>query len=196
MKRFKTVEAYVSSLEDWQEEVIKLREILQSTGLEETVKWGGPVYVADGKNIVGLGAFKSYFALWFFQGALLADQEKVLVNAQDGRTKALRQWRFENKREIKTRLVKQYVREAIELARQGKEIKPDRNKPLVIPPELKQALTKDKQAKASFDKMSKSRRREYAEYVTEAKREDTKARRLKKILPMIRAAQGLNDKYR
>ena len=73
-------------------------------GLEETVKWGGPVYVADGKNIVGLGAFKSYFALWFFQGALLADQEKVLVNAQEGRTKALRQWRFENKREIKTRL--------------------------------------------------------------------------------------------
>jgi uncharacterized protein YdeI (YjbR/CyaY-like superfamily) len=88
------------------------------------------------------------------------------------------------------------VREAIELARQGKEIKPDRNKPLVIPPELKQALTKDKQAKASFDKMSKSRRREYAEHVAEAKREDTKARRLKKILPMIRAAQGLNDKYR
>lgn len=196
MKRFKTVEAYVSSLDNWQEEVIKLREILQSTELEETVKWGGPVYVADGKNVVGLGAFKSYVALWFFQGALLPDKERVLINAQQGTTKALRQWRFENKREIQRRLIKQYVREAIELSRQGKEIKPDRNKPLVVPPELKQALARDKKAKASFDNMSKSRRREYAEHIAEAKREETKARRLKKILPMIRAAQGLNDKYR
>jgi uncharacterized protein YdeI (YjbR/CyaY-like superfamily) len=196
MKRFKTVDAYVAGLENWQDEIVKLRDILRSMDLEETVKWGAPVYVANGKNIVGLAAFKSHCAIWFFQGALLADQNQVLINAQEGKTKALRQWRFTNFRDIKTRWIKNYVREAIELARQGRQIKPDRNQRLVIPPELKQALAKDKKAKVGFEAMTKSCRREYAQHIAEAKREDTKQRRLKKILPMIRSAQGLHDKYR
>ena len=196
MKRHKTVEQYISSLEDWQEETIKLREILQSMDLEETVKWGGPVYVAHGKNVVGLGAFKSYCALWFYQGALLDDEDNVLINAQEGKTKALRQWRFDNQRDIKTRQIKKYVRQAMALAADGKEIKPRRNRPLVLPKELKAALAKDNKAKANFDKMSKSCRREYAEHIAEAKRDETKQRRLKKIMPIIRSAQGLNDKYR
>jgi uncharacterized protein YdeI (YjbR/CyaY-like superfamily) len=43
--------------------------------------------------VVGIGSFKSYFGLWFHQGALLSDDENVLINAQEGKTKALRQWR-------------------------------------------------------------------------------------------------------
>jgi uncharacterized protein YdeI (YjbR/CyaY-like superfamily) len=39
---------------------------------------------------VGIGGFKSYFGLWFHQGALLTDKAGVLINAQEGRTKALR----------------------------------------------------------------------------------------------------------
>ena len=59
--------------------------------LGETVKWGGPVYTANGRNVVGLAAFKSCFGLWFFDGARLADKDRVLVNAQEGKSKSMRQ---------------------------------------------------------------------------------------------------------
>jgi len=196
MKRFESVDAYVDSAETWQDEMIRLREILQSSGLEETVKWGGPCYTYDGRMVVGFGAFKSYVALWFYQGALLSDRDDVLINAQEGRTKALRQWRFTASEQIKPEQIQAYVLESIELQMQGKRIKPDRNKPLVIPPQLNQALDDDERAGAAFNELSRGRKREYAEYISEAKREETKAKRLAKILPMITAGVGLNDRYR
>ena len=73
MQRHKSVDAYIEAAEYWQEELREVRKILQNTELEETTKWGGPCYTFDGKNVVGLSAFKSYFGLWFFQGVLLKD---------------------------------------------------------------------------------------------------------------------------
>lgn len=196
MKRHGTVDDYIQNAPSWQDELRQLRKILNSTGLEETVKWGGPCYAYRGKNVVGIGAFKSYFGLWFFQGALLADPRNVLINAQEGKTKALRQWRFQSRQEIDSRLVKAYVKEAIELLQEGVEIKPARDQMLEIPPQLKTALAQNKSAKTGFQTLTKGRQREYAEYIAEAKREDTKIKRLAKIIPMIAAGRGLNDKYR
>jgi len=71
MKRYKAVDDYVASRQLWQDEIKRLREILLSTNLTEEVKWGGPCYTYDGKNVVGLAGFKSCFGLWFHQGALL-----------------------------------------------------------------------------------------------------------------------------
>ena len=196
MKRYKTVDEFVAGVENWHDEIVKLRHILNSTELEETVKWGAPCYTYQGKNVVGVGAFKSYVGLWFHQGALLADKSGVLINAQEGKTKALRQWRFSSAKEIKPRLIKQYVREAITLAAQGKEIKPSRKRAVAVPPELKQALAKNKKAKACFAGLTPGCQREYAEYISAAKREETKLRRIDKIMPMVLASKGLNDKYR
>ncbi|MEM7168163.1 MAG: DUF1801 domain-containing protein [Planctomycetota bacterium] len=196
MRGTKTVDEYIAKEELWQPELTRLREILNSTELEETVKWGAPCYTLDGKLVVGIAGFKNYFALWFHQGALLADPEKVLINAQEGRTKALRQWRFESKKDIKVRTIKAYVKESIELQRAGKKITADRNKPLVVPPQLRAAFKKNATAKTSFATLTKGKQREYADYIAEAKREETKEKRLAKILPMITAGKGLNDKYR
>ena len=196
MKGAKSVDEYIEKDERWAGELAKLREILRSTELEETVKWGAPCYTLDGKLIVGMASFQNYFGLWFHQGALLSDPEKVLINAQEGKTKALRQWRFSSKKEIKVRTVKAYVKEAIELQRAGKQITPDRNKPLTIPPLLKSALAKNASAKKSFQALTKGKQREYADYIADAKREETKEKRLVKILPMIEEGKGLHDKYR
>lgn len=196
MKRHKTVDEYLANETQWHAELVQLRKILNSTALEETVKWGAPCYTVDGKNVVGIGAFKSYFGLWFFQGALMSDDDKVLINAQEGKTKGLRQWRMSSKTEIKARAIKAYVKEAIDLQRSGQQIKVDRTKPLVIPPELEQALGKSKKAQAGFAKLTKAKQRDYAEYISEAKRAETKKRRLQKIIPMIQRGGGLNDKYR
>lgn len=196
MKRARTVDNYISDASNWQAELKRLREILKSTELEEDVKWGGPCYTVDGNNIVGIAGFKSYFGLWFHQGALLKDQKNVLINAQEGRTKALRQWRMHAARDIKPAIIKSYVREAIKLAKEGKKIAPARDKPLVIPAELRRALEKNKSASEKFKNMRLGLQREYANYIAEAKRDDTKLRRIEKILPMISAGAGLHDRYR
>jgi uncharacterized protein YdeI (YjbR/CyaY-like superfamily) len=85
--------------------LIVMREILCSTELKETIKWGTPVYTINDKNIVGLGSFKSYVGLWFYQGVFLKDEAGVLINATEGITKAMRQWRFNSVEEIDDRLI-------------------------------------------------------------------------------------------
>lgn len=196
MKRASSVDEYITDAVAWQGELIRLREILLSTELEEDLKWGGPCYTHGGKNVVGMAGFKSYFGLWFHQGALLKDQKKFLINAQEGRTKALRQWRMQTTKDIKPAIIKSYVKEAIKLAREGKQITPARKKPLVVPAELKKAFRENKPAGENFKSMRLGLQREYADYIADAKREDTKRRRIEKILPMLSKGIGLNDKYR
>jgi uncharacterized protein YdeI (YjbR/CyaY-like superfamily) len=196
MKRFRTVDEFIAKTELWKAELTGLREIMLSTGLDETVKWGFPVYCYAGKNIVGIGSFKSYFGVWFFQGALLKDKKNKLINAQEGVTKSMRQLRFQSADDMDAQLIRSYVAEAIRLAKQGVKIPPNRNRPLEIPPELAAALQKSKNAKKAFEKLSASCQREYAQYIATAKQDATKQRRLQKILPMIAAGEKLNDKYR
>lgn len=196
MKRYKTVDDYVASRETWHSEIKRLREILLSTDLTEEVKWGGPCYTYDGQNLVGIGGFKSYFGLWFHQGALLNDEKKVLINAQEGTTKALRQWRMQSAKDIKPAAIKAYVKEAIQLTKAGKKIGPQKKKPIVIPPELKKALAKNAKAKKGFAALRPGLQREYTDHVASAKREETKQKRIEKILPMMASGKGLHDKYR
>jgi uncharacterized protein YdeI (YjbR/CyaY-like superfamily) len=196
MKQTKTVDDYLSDAGQWQAELGMLRKILLSCRLTEEIKWGAPCYTYNGKNVVGLGAFKSYFGLWFHQGALLKDSSKVLINAQKGKTKALRQWRMHSADDIKPRIITRYVKESIEQFKDGQAIKASRNEPVSVPPELTSALRRNKGATAAFRELRKGLQREYADYIGAAKREETKRRRIDRILPMITAGIGLNDKYR
>ncbi len=196
MKRYKTVDDYMGSAKVWKTELKLLRTILLDTDLQETVKWGAPCYTYGGKNVVGVGAFKSYVALWFHQGGLLKDEAGVLINAQEGKTRALRQWRFASTKEIKNRLIKSYVKEAIANLEQGHEIKPVRGAPVVVPVELKRALAKNKKASTAYKALTPGRQREYADHVSDAKRDETKQKRIKKIIPMIVTGEGLHDTYR
>lgn len=196
MQKHKSVDDYFKNADIWADEQRRLRDILCSTGLKEELKWGGPCYTYKGKNVVGLGAFKSYFGLWFHQGALLADDANVLINAQEGKTRAQRQWRMSTARDIRPAVVRRYVAEAMSLVDAGKEIRAERGKPVVVPDELTNALKRRKGALASFRSLTPGKQREYADFIASAKRADTRSRRLEKILPMIEAGIGLNDRYR
>lgn len=196
MKSYKTVDDYISSSKRWKEELIQLREILQETELKEEVKWGGPIYTYNGKNVAGIAGFKSYFGLWFHQGALLKDSKQKLINAQEGITKALRQWRFGSAKEIDEKTIKAYVKEAIQKVKDGIEIKPVRKKLPPFSEELSELLKKNKSAEKKYQALTPFKQREYTEYINEAAKAETKMRRLKKILPMISKGIGLNDKYR
>jgi len=173
-----------------------LREIALSTGLDECIKWGIPVFMVDGKNVMGIGAFKSYVGIWFYQGVFLSDPKAVLINAQEGKTKALRQCRFNALDEIKPTLIKKYIKEAIQLAKEGKELKPRQKKSFPIPEELSAAFRKEKRLQKCFDQLTPGRQREYLEYVAEAKGATTRVRRVERSIPLILSGKGLHDKYK
>jgi len=196
MKRVAFADAYFAESRNWRDEQLRLRSILLATSLSEEIKWGAPCYTHNGKNVVGIGGFKSYFGLWFHQGALLSDDSKVLINAQEGKARALRQWRMTSVKEIKPTIIKRYVKEAISLIESGQEIKAKRNAPLEVPTELQKTLRRTKGATAAFRELRPGLQREYADYIASAKRADTKRNRIEKILPMISAGIGLNGKYR
>jgi uncharacterized protein YdeI (YjbR/CyaY-like superfamily) len=197
MKKVSSVKEYIEVNAHFGEELSILRDIINSTELVETLKWSAPTYTLDGKNVVGLGAFKNHFGIWFFQGVFLKDEANLLVNAQENKTKALRQMRFESKADINKSAVLKYVKEAIENQRLGKEIKPQRNtKAVVIPTELKNILSTNQELKDAFKSLAPGKQREYCEHISEAKREATIQSRIKKITPMILKGVGLYDKYK
>lgn len=196
MERFKTVESFIEKHEHWQQELILLRETALSLNLTEAIKWGFPVYMLNGKNVIGLGAFKSYVGIWFFQGGLLNDPDAKLTNAQEGKTKAMRQWRFSSLAEIKVdlKVIEEYIKEAIANEEAGKSIAPAKGQPLIIPMELVEALS-SAGLNDEYKQLSLSKKRDFAEYISTAKKPETKMRRMEKIIPMIRDGIGLNDKY-
>src|SRR3954454_12325277 len=105
--------------EQWKAEIAEMRRVLTGLAMTEECKWGKPTYTVDGKNIVILQGFKEYFGLGFFQGALLKDPKKVLV--QPGKVHAGRVMKFTSAQEItaKATTIKAYVREAIAVERLG-----------------------------------------------------------------------------
>src|SRR3954468_14078768 len=108
----------------WEAEIDASRKLLAGLGLTEECKWGKPCFTYVGKNVVILQGFKEYFALGFFQGALLKDPKKLLV--QLGQTQAARVMKFTSAREItaKAATIKAYVREAIAVEKAGVRMKP------------------------------------------------------------------------
>jgi uncharacterized protein YdeI (YjbR/CyaY-like superfamily) len=196
MKSYRTVEEYILNATNGKEILIVLREIIRSTELVETLKWGIPAYMVNGKNVVGLASFKSYTGLWFYQGVFLKDEAKVLINAQEDVTKAMRQWRFSSVDEIDEHLLLKYLNEAIQNQKQGLELKPERNKVVVIPDELKEAFESDKVLETCFNRFTPGKQREFAEFVSAAKQAETRINRVQKIIPLILENIGLNDKYK
>ena len=196
MKKVNSVEEYVEVNSHYGEALTLLRQLINSTELEETLKWSAPVYTINGKNVLGLGAFKNHFGIWFFNGIFLKDEKQLLSNAQE-KTKALRQMRFESISEIDKNVVLSYIKEAIDNQKLGKELKPEKKgKYVEIPVELKDSLKKDTNLNEAFHNLTPFKQREYAEFIATAKRAETKQSRLEKILPMILKSIGLNDKYK
>jgi uncharacterized protein YdeI (YjbR/CyaY-like superfamily) len=182
----------------WKNEVLsKIRALILDTSpkLKETIKWGVPYYEGK-KNVLGMTSFKDHVAIWFQEGVHLSDPKKLLVQAQDI-TKAQRQIRISENDNPDYETIALYIQEAAENDAKGTHTKPAKKpKTVELPAELDSALTDNERAKEEFENLSPYKKREYAEYIETAKREDTKQRRLEKIIPMIEKGKGLNDKYK
>jgi len=192
---YQKVDEFISRHKNFANLLTDIRKLILLTELIETIKWGMPTYTLNNKNVVGIGAFKSHCGIWFFQGALLNDPLKVLQNAQEGKTKAMRQWRFNKDSTIDAELIYLYVQEAIENEKKGLKIKVTK-KPLILPPDLKKLLVENKLLTKTFNALTLTKKREFSDYISEAKQDETKAKRIEKIIPMILNSKGLHENYK
>ncbi len=199
MDKAAKIEAYYEEEHHYKNAIGKLRELVLKTELEETFKWMFPTYTLKNKNVLSICKFKNHFGIWFFNGVFLSDPFNALENAQEGKTKAMRHWKFTAEADIDFKQVLSYVNEAIDNQKNGRVLPPTRKKVSKYsetPDLLKEALDKNKKLETAYQGLSDYKRKEFNEYIIEAKQEKTKLRRLEKILPMIAEGIGLNDKYR
>ena len=106
----------------WQEEYSELRMLILDCGLTEELKWGCPCYTFQKNNVVLIHGFKDYCALLFMQGALLKDEQGILVQ-QTENVQTARQIRFTTLQEIleSESIIKAYIKEATEIEKSGEK---------------------------------------------------------------------------
>jgi uncharacterized protein YdeI (YjbR/CyaY-like superfamily) len=135
----------------WQEELLKLREIVLDCGLAEELKWGQPCYTLNNTNVIMLGGFKDYCFISFLKGVLLHDSENMLQkpgeNTQSGRIIPFIdiQTIIDMKQTLKA-----YIYEAIEVEKAGLKVASNSKGELVFPDELLQKFESDPTFKVAF----------------------------------------------
>jgi uncharacterized protein YdeI (YjbR/CyaY-like superfamily) len=180
--------------ERWKAEIAEMRRVLAGFAMNEECKWGKPTYTVDGKNIVILQGFKWYFGLGFFQGALLKDSKKALV--QLGRTQAGRVMKFTSAKEIRAKaaIIKAYVREAIAVEKAGLRMEQKKTSDFPVPEELTERFGRDPRFKRAFEALTPGRQRGYLYHFAAAKRSATRVARIEKAMPAIFKGRGFLER--
>lgn len=194
-KNHSTVDEIIADAPDWAQPVLEeLRQIMLNAGLKEAIKWGGATYI-NKKNVIAMGAFKDFVSVWFFEGVHLSDPLGVLVSGGE-KTRAQRQWRIPKGEHFDADMMLSYVLEAKENDAKGVKTAAT---PVVIPPmpdDLREALEAEPEVQAFFESLAPSHRREYIRHIIEAKKEETRLRRLEKCMNMMRQGLDMNARYR
>ena len=178
----------------WQAEYKQLRMLVLNCGLSEELKWGVPCYAYQGSNVVLIHGFKEYCALLFHKGALLHDQEGILIQ-QTENVQSARQIRFTNLQEIKDlkSVLKAYIYEAVEVEKAGLKVELKRTKEYDVPVEFQVKLDENAALKKAFEELTPGRQRGYLLHFAAVKQAKTREARVEKVIPQILDGKGLND---
>lgn len=198
MKKSKTnpkVDWYFKKPRKWKEEIIILRDIILSSGLNEELKWGCPCYTLEEKNIVLIHVFKEYCAVLFFKGALLKDLENILIQ-QTENVQSARQMRFISTAEIAELkpVLTDYINEAVEIEKQGLKVELKKTAEYKIPEEFQNRLDAMPALKKAFYALTPGRQRGYLLYFSAAKQSKTREARVEKYIKHILNGKGMDDK--
>lgn len=188
------VETFIDKSKQWNAEMMKLRSIILSTKLDESLKWRQPCYSHNDGNIVIIQPFKAFVALMFFKGTLLKDSKKVLKEVGPN-SQAAKRFEFTSIAQINKQMatIKAYIKEAIALEKSGEKVEFNK-KPADIPMELKSAFSKQPALKKAFMALTPGRQRAYLLVINGAKQSATREARVKKYAPQILKGKGLNDR--
>ena len=188
------VDGYFDKSEKWQGELQKLRAIALGFPLIEELKWGCPCYTMSGSNIVLIHAFKDYVALLFFKGALLKDDQRILVQ-QTKNVQAARQIRFTDLSEVVKleSVVKAYMHQAIAVEKSGLRVQLKKTAEFEMPEEFKSKFQELHALKDAFYALTPGRQRGYLLHFSSAKQSKTREARIRTCMERILDGKGLDD---
>ena len=195
-KKDPRVDAYIAKSADFAKPILKhFRKLVHQAApqIEETLKWSMPSFVHKG-IVCGMAAFKHHAVVHFWKGDLMfaGDTKKREEAMGDfGRLTSVDQLPDDD-------VMLGYIRKAVELNEHGVKKAPrERKSPaeLTVPDDLQRAVAKNKKAREAFAKFSYSHRKEYIEWLTSAKRDETRARRLATAVEWISQGKPQNWKH-
>ena len=174
----------------------RVRQLIHATepAIEENWRWNAPQFDHSGHIMIGMQAFKEHVAIWFHKGGLIKDPKKLFEKADE---KGMRSYKLNEGDTINEAAFIDLVKKAVVLNTKGTKItdaKPAR-KALVVPEDLMAVLKHDEQAMAVWGKATYTWRKDYVEWITDAKKDETRKRRIAEAYQMIRDGIGLNDKH-
>ena len=193
--RCKLFDTPACKVHTWHQELDFLRKlILESTNLNEEMKWGMPCYTVNKKNVLMLAAFKEYCSLSFFKGALITDPD-MLMESPGENSQAVKQFKFRSIDEVKNHKesIKSFIYEAIELEQKGAKITFKKATEYDVPEEFQHRMERNPALKEAFYKLTPGRQRAYLLHFGQAKQSATRETRIDKCHPGILAGKGLNE---
>ncbi|MEP6940840.1 MAG: YdeI/OmpD-associated family protein [Rudaea sp.] len=194
-KRDSRLDAYIEKAAPFARPVLEhLREVVHASSpdLDEAIKWGMPAFLHEGRILCGMAAFKQHCALWFWRGKTLAAASGAYADGMGefGRITTLAE--LPSKKVLMAR-----VNAALALRAEGavSRTAPAKKPPPKAPADLLGALRGNKKALATYDAFSPSAKREYVDWVVEAKREETRAKRVAQAVEWMAEGKQRNWKY-
>ncbi|MCX7743977.1 MAG: YdeI/OmpD-associated family protein [Flavobacteriales bacterium] len=165
--------------------------------VEETIKWGRPAFLYRGKLLCGMAAFKQHCSFAFWNGEILNSHNEHFVRV--GNSSMMQLKTIKHLHDLPDdKLMLEYLelaKNAIENPIERKQSKKQSNR-LEIPVDFMELLKQNPLALATFEKFSYSHRKEYVTWITEAKKPETRMRRMEKALEMLAEGKDKNHAYR
>jgi uncharacterized protein YdeI (YjbR/CyaY-like superfamily) len=196
VQRDPRIDTYIEKAPEYARPVLAhLRAVVHAAcpDVVETLKWGKPSFDHHGM-LCGMAAFKAHAAFGFWKHALVVD------DAQGKELEAMGSFgKITSVRDLPSKAVlTRYVKKAMKLNEDGVKVtrpKHSPKKPSPLHPEFKAALARNKKAQATFDAFPPSHRREYVDWVAEAKRDETRERRIEQAIEWLAEGKSRNWKY-
>jgi uncharacterized protein YdeI (YjbR/CyaY-like superfamily) len=190
------VDTYIEKSAEFAKPILHhLREVVHSAcpEAEETLKWGFPHFTYKG-ILCSMASFKAHCTLNFWKG------EDVLVSDHTSREAMGQFGRLTSVGDLPTqKVLKEYVKKAMALNEAGTPSPASRRAKskgeAEVPEDLQAALKRNKKARTVFEGFPPGARREYVEWITEAKRPETRTKRLTTTLGWLSEGKKRNWKY-
>jgi uncharacterized protein YdeI (YjbR/CyaY-like superfamily) len=188
------VDAYIEASADFARPILtRLREIVHAAcpQAKETIKWGAPYFEHEGP-MCGMVAFKRHCAFVFWKDRLIVENPSDEAMGQLGRIEELADLPPKKTLTAWVRKAARLNEEGVKVPRRARRARP----PVKVPADLQKALNRNARAKDAFEAFSSSHRREYVDWIEEAKREETRRKRVASAIEWMAEGKPRHWKYR
>lgn len=193
------INSFIAEHPEWQRRLmVRFRQLMRTVDPDVTgVMRGSSVAFDHDGTMVSMHAFKTCVSVWFHKGALLKDPHGLFKLSEKDDERAVRKYKVSEGEAIDEKAFSDLVKQALKLNTGARSAEPKGGrKEVLLPAEMESCLKRDEEVWELWERLSPSHRKEYVEWITDAKQDETRKRRIAQALEMIREGMGKEDKHR